>query len=144
MSGKDEGAGVKGEGSSLKAEPELKPCPFCGSSDVHVIENLDVQCKECDAYGPEKPSREKAVNAWNTRPAAPPVIDQALVGRIVERARSSRVALGEPDKGDLSYDLSNWAPQDFFAVANVLVGAHSAKYDMVSLFAAAMEEVAES
>lgn len=57
----------KDEGSRMKAEPEMKPCPFCGSSSIHVIGNLDVQCQVCDAYGPEKPTREEAVEAWNTR-----------------------------------------------------------------------------
>jgi len=43
----------------------LKECPFCGSTDVEVLEILvrawSGKCKTCDTLGPA----EFAVKAWN-------------------------------------------------------------------------------
>lgn len=71
---------------------ELKPCPFCGSENVHV-ERKDlffwVECYDCGAVGQEARLRdvfvniaqgeERAANNWNTRP-----IEDALTTRIAE------------------------------------------------------------
>ena len=70
-------------------------------------------------------------------------ITQHTVDAIVARAQNSAMGLGEPEKGARSYDLSQYAePQTFENVAMLLVGAHFEKYDLVALFAAAMEVVA--
>jgi len=87
------GIGGIGEGemklSELKELVFLKPCPFCGSSDVGVsVEDeyyslWSVDCNRCEASGPgfsadqdEEGSytkeqiaslKEKAINAWNAR-----------------------------------------------------------------------------
>lgn len=48
---------------------ELKPCPFCGATDVRVkcIEEFtySAKCRQCDALGPDGPSRESAIGRWN-------------------------------------------------------------------------------
>lgn len=47
----------------------LKECPFCGSTDVEVLEIVvrawSGKCKTCDTLGPEEDSEEFAALAWN-------------------------------------------------------------------------------
>jgi Lar family restriction alleviation protein len=68
----------------MKAEIELKPCPFCGEAntdDLVVISewrtipgpkgsindhNFNVACS-CGAMGPDADTPEKAVERWNNR-----------------------------------------------------------------------------
>lgn len=56
----------------------LKPCPFCGASDVKLIRRKlsEMSWVSCNACGLDAPSEtgdtnEKAVAYWNTRPAEP-------------------------------------------------------------------------
>lgn len=54
---------------------ELKPCPFCGSEDLHIdyeIENgspktFYVVCMNCFAQGPFHYTEKIAIDAWNKR-----------------------------------------------------------------------------
>lgn len=51
---------------------DLKPCPFCGSKDLHIHGwSFYVQCMQCGAEGgwnDEQPRGEEvAIAAWNTR-----------------------------------------------------------------------------
>lgn len=55
---------------------ELKPCPFCGSTDVHLIENdrgkseVSITCKDCNVWVDHlfnAMSREEAIALWNRR-----------------------------------------------------------------------------
>lgn len=59
---------------------ELKPCPFCGSEEVHVtradtsylpanikIADIVVICEGCGATGRSETSVEKAIESWNRR-----------------------------------------------------------------------------
>ena len=59
---------------------EIKPCPFCGSTDIKLHDEIShaVWCQECFA---EMPSIdiESAVELWNTRP-----IEDELRARIAE------------------------------------------------------------
>lgn len=71
-------------------------------------------------------------------------VDQRFVDRIVARAQNSMTGLGDPEKGERSYDLSKHANPDLESVAILIVSAHHAKYDLISLMLAAMQEVAES
>ncbi|MCA3704295.1 MAG: Lar family restriction alleviation protein [Methylobacterium sp.] len=63
---------------------ELKPCPFCGSTDVatsHIRDGRVAKCLRCGAtgspqfHGPasELTRDDRAIAAWNTRPAPAPV-----------------------------------------------------------------------
>jgi Lar family restriction alleviation protein len=49
---------------------ELKPCPFCGSKKVKLIESLvakSVSCYDCGGSGAYNVDKLKAIKAWNTR-----------------------------------------------------------------------------
>jgi len=56
---------------------EIKPCPFCGSkfvilqndySVINQIRMVYMACVNCKSYGPDKPTKEAALQAWNQRP----------------------------------------------------------------------------
>ena len=55
---------------------ELKPCPFCGSTDVHLIENdcgkseVSITCKDCNVWVDhmfDAMTKEQAIELWNRR-----------------------------------------------------------------------------
>lgn len=48
-------------------EPEMKPCPFCGSDMVGLTHMclLNVTCFNCKATGPRALTKEKAIELWN-------------------------------------------------------------------------------
>ena len=52
---------------------KLKPCPFCGGTDVHVIDKTTfsfIECNDCLAsfHQIEACSVDDNVEAWNKRP----------------------------------------------------------------------------
>lgn len=50
---------------------DLKPCPFCGSSDLELFndeEQVMIRCRDCDARGPSCNLDRKAQVEWNVRP----------------------------------------------------------------------------
>jgi Lar family restriction alleviation protein len=58
----------------LRASPasaqSLRPCPFCGGSDVWINGDLDpkfVVCRKCWAFGPTAPTVTQAAERWNRR-----------------------------------------------------------------------------
>gem|GEM_PF-3166909 len=52
---------------------ELKPCPFCGSTNLNVTaESSYVMCYGCDADGSVTRPSAAAIAAWNNRPAPVP------------------------------------------------------------------------
>ena len=48
---------------------ELKPCPFCNSNDIKLVESNSVWacCAFCNAEGPNTKTRKEACKAWNSR-----------------------------------------------------------------------------
>lgn len=55
---------------------ELKPCPFCGSKDVHLLnashnnEEWSVTCKDCNIWVDNMMcdmTKEQAIELWNRR-----------------------------------------------------------------------------
>lgn len=52
---------------------DLKPCPFCGSTDAPILTSsiglFWGKCTGCGAEGPVKNFRFAATEAWNTRAA---------------------------------------------------------------------------
>jgi len=49
---------------------ELKPCPFCGSSNVRFYERrgaYQAACMDCEARAQYAYSRKEAVSNWNRR-----------------------------------------------------------------------------
>jgi len=48
----------------------LRPCPFCGGSEVWINSDIDpkfVVCKQCLAFGPNAPTVKQAAERWNKR-----------------------------------------------------------------------------
>jgi len=56
----------------------LKPCPFCGASDIVLVveqiagcpecdDNCYIRCNQCFAGGPNYEDEQRAQNAWNER-----------------------------------------------------------------------------
>ena len=60
---------------------ELKPCPFCGSTETRTNYALlpEVICLGCDATIDTGYEMDDAIKLWNTRP-----IEDALQARIAE------------------------------------------------------------
>lgn len=50
-------------------EETPKPCPFCGSTDVHS-DGLSVNCDGCCTCGPDGESRQDSIVRWNKAPRA--------------------------------------------------------------------------
>lgn len=51
-------------------EPEMDPCPFCGSVIVHMDNmsgTFNALCPGCWAKGPSAATRQRASDIWNTR-----------------------------------------------------------------------------
>ena len=50
---------------------ELKPCPFCGSSNIEIVEwipsTYSVQCLNCEARTSREYSKTLSIERWNTR-----------------------------------------------------------------------------
>jgi len=50
----------------------LKPCPFCGSTELQLCRTNEhacwVRCDDCGADAPSTEKREDAIDIWNTRP----------------------------------------------------------------------------
>lgn len=64
----------------MKANNELKPCPFCGGKAIDVCEEGNffgkaaysrtyrfVRCRKCNARTGVYGTRPKAIEAWNRR-----------------------------------------------------------------------------
>lgn len=56
----------------MEKEPlKLKPCPFCGSSDVRDASGMSVSqlyCHDCGAHGPASRPHRLPQTFWNERP----------------------------------------------------------------------------
>ena len=61
-------------------EAELAPCPFCGNPPYPYIQEASIPtlmggwkqqvwCRVCDFAGPRADTKDKAIAAWNRRPA---------------------------------------------------------------------------
>jgi Lar family restriction alleviation protein len=79
----------------------LKPCPFCGSETVHVIESNNgycVACRKCETEGPwTQASAMAARSAWESRKfEADGAVDQYREG-FEDFREVAMKALGEID-----------------------------------------------
>jgi Lar family restriction alleviation protein len=62
---------------------ELKPCPFCGGTDIRVVapngnDDYWAQCTKCCAESGVKTGRDAAIAAWNRRPLEAATRNQAI------------------------------------------------------------------
>ena len=60
-----------GIGGQTMTEPELKPCPFCGSEKVKVYDHFwkySVNCLGCGASTGISDVEKEAIEKWNRRP----------------------------------------------------------------------------
>ena len=62
---------------------QLKPCPFCREKEKLHFDRVSecagtIDCDRCQAIGPEAPTKDEAISAWNTRPEAAQVRVKAL------------------------------------------------------------------
>jgi Lar family restriction alleviation protein len=52
---------------------KLKPCPFCGDSNIHLevcndnVSPYSMCCYTCNTSGPQCDTKEDAEEAWNMR-----------------------------------------------------------------------------
>lgn len=70
-------------------QEELKPCPFCGSTDLHDSHTW-IQCNECGAEGGSEDRFTSRIEAWNRRT---PVSGEVVKGVEVDRNAASPAAL---------------------------------------------------
>ncbi|MBX9404765.1 hypothetical protein K5E40_03630 [Pseudomonas baetica] len=77
-------------------KPDLAPCPFCGSSDLNVVQWIE--CNSCGAFGPT-PGDDGDLSIWNKREAQYTTVDMANAARdgFRDGAASVVVELPEPD-----------------------------------------------
>lgn len=72
--------------------------------------------------------------------AARVVVNQDLVDEIVRRAKESEYGLDDPEKKP---DITQYQPGSFETLSHCLVSSWTAKYDLVSVFSAAMSVIQE-
>lgn len=82
---------------------ELKPCPFCGSTNISTDLVGEIECRQCFASGP---CSEDEWTAWNTRTPDPRIarLEKALrelqgyAGRVYDIVADDCLeALAEPE-----------------------------------------------
>jgi Lar family restriction alleviation protein len=64
-------------GVEMLDKEQMKPCPFCGSADIHTGRvtfghgdgGESVKCGHCGAEVPDDYSGKRAAEKWNARPA---------------------------------------------------------------------------
>ena len=95
---------------------ELKPCPFCGSSDLAVMEllsrGLRIECEGCGACSPVIKDGPALLTAWNTRvvdhpPTTNPVVDHET-GNTSDKLRPSIMDTLWPILGGNHTDAETW------------------------------------
>ena len=98
---------------------ELKPCPFCGSTDIKLHDEIShaVWCQECFAEVPSI-DIESAIKLWHTRP-----IEDALNARIAELEAEQRwipvsERLPEVDQDVLVFDQRGDITIDYLVALN--------------------------
>ena len=70
-------------------------------------------------------------------------ITQELVNTIIHRARDSSLGLDTEELASANISLDGYAQHNMHALAMLLVSAFDAKYDLISVFLAALETVEE-
>lgn len=102
--------------------------------------NIHPQPCDCPFCGAERKLKAQSELAARSGSARPLVVTQDLVNEIIQRARASRWGL---DAAKCETTTEHYADEDAHTLAMILVNGWEAKYDLVSLFAAAVEVVNE-
>lgn len=74
---------------------DLKPCPFCGETQLHQNGSLFIDCPSCGAVGPHAQDDLCAVQNWNTRhidPATRAQIEADVLLKVADRLIRSPAA----------------------------------------------------
>ena len=79
---------------------KIKPCPFCGSTQVDIFASfgdaepnqnyMNVECLSCGAQGATKLGEALAIAAWNNRAAGQLIADTEIFRLATEYANSSK------------------------------------------------------
>jgi Lar family restriction alleviation protein len=78
---------------------ELKPCPFCGSTNLNVThESSYVMCYGCDADGPVTRPSAAAIAAWNNRAAPVPPAGEEI-GALIDHLDDYIARINGDDRG---------------------------------------------
>ena len=101
---------------------------------VNMLTNLEQEKSQSEA-------KRKDALAAPTGSVRRIVVTQNMVNEIVRRAKDSQWGLSEEAKASLSLLFYEAAPMD--ALALVLVNGWESKYDLVSIFSAALSVVEE-
>lgn len=87
---------------------ELKPCPFCGSTDVHTSPNGEnyayVYCNTCGAEGPTNDIGSVAMT-WNRRAQPAQAVPSDVLHTFLDAAAGEGLVLGGVDAADLYIKL---------------------------------------
>lgn len=90
------------------SETKLKPCPFCGG-EAEILKNgagcFQVYCDNCEVrqYAYAHKSKEKAIEAWNTRKPMKDIMEGIAIGN-TEALRKFGIELAEEYKPKTNAD----------------------------------------
>ena len=74
---------------------KLKPCPFCGCTDVNVVDKGNFSFIECSGclgafYQREACSVEDNVEAWNKRKTGATIIGTVQGGAVIQKGQNNK------------------------------------------------------
>jgi len=81
----------------------IKECPFCGSTETHVIKAIvgndySVECMTCESIGPSQDGVDVAVKSWNE--GSPRWIQFFKMQDALKRIRDCDFVITLPDRMD--------------------------------------------
>lgn len=97
---------------------DIKPCPFCGSDDLAVLELSDnscVRCRKCYSYGPNGKDEENAIERWNSAPRKEDVKMEKCCQNCVHISKEVDGKVYCTEELDEDYSCKYWAQANPFA-----------------------------
>ena len=93
-------------------QSELRPCAYCGSSDLAVVEllsrGLRIECEGCGAYSPVIKDGPALMAAWNTRASDAEITRLTEALRAAEDREKALVRLVERAQVNTPDQYVNW------------------------------------